>query len=813
MVQGRPAEARAAAGELWPAADEPPRALVTLAKSAARAGQGELAAGLMMQAVALAPADADLHFEFGLLLTALGWETEAEREFRETAGRVGDADRLDMADRLRQAGRMGEAAGLYRSELSGHDPCARAWWGLALIAGADGLTDRAVDLMERAVASEPNNSFYRQELGLALAAAGDLNAALNAFNAARIFDPEKPDIHNNIGHTLGRLGRLKEAEAAFREAIGIDPGCTKAHYNLGRLYQNMSRWDDASACYQNVLAILPGHAESYNNLGTVLYSKGEWDRAAACYRRAQSLAPDYAESFHNMANLLVKRSEDPGAAIPQARQALELRRDYTEAAVILLDACYRSCSWDNLSEIEANAVRLSRKDLEIRGWSPENPICTIRTSFDQAHHLALAKGWARKMAETAAGENLSFSFASRKKRDTPIRLGYLSRDFRDHPVGHLMAGLFGLHDRNRFETFVYSGGPDDGSVFRTRVERECDRLVDVKGWSARQIAEHIYQGGIDILVDLTGHSGGSMLPVCALKPAPVRVAYLGYLGTSGADFMDYIITDATVTPEDAAEFYTEKFVYLPHCYQINDHRQPISEKIFHRRDFGLPESAFVFMCFNNLSKIDPLLFKTWMDILTRAPESVLWLYQGNRAAVSNLKKEAARQGVDPERLAFSGRLPLPEHLARLKLADLALDTRMYNGGATTSNALWAGVPVITILGRHFVSRMTASALKAVGLPEAVTRDVSQYRDLAIQWALDPEKLQAIKEKLNQNRQTRSLFDTPRFVLHLERAFEKMWALRQEGRRPEPIDLRKHAETGGGQCILGSERIGSRLPSE
>jgi protein O-GlcNAc transferase len=351
-----------------------------------------------------------------------------------------------------------------------------------------------------------------------------------------------------------------------------------------------------------------------------------------------------------------------------------------------------------------------------------------------------------------------------------------------------MLNLFGLHHREAFGVYCYSYGPDDGSDYRARIQQDCDKFVDIRDLSHADAAKCICEDQIDILVDLKGYTKDSRLDVCALHPAPIQATYLGFPGTTGADFFDYVITDRIVTPQEHTPYYKEHFVYLPHCYQVNDHRQPISEKNWTKKDFGLPDESFVFSSFNHPYKIDPVMFDVWMKILRMVPEAVLWLLKGSKAAGKNLRHEAETRGVKPERLIFADRLPKEEHLGRMKLSDLALDTRVVNGHTTTSDGLWAGVPVITLMGTHFASRVSSSILTAVGLPELITHSLDDYETLAVRLTRNPEQLAAIRQKLTKNRLTQPLFDTPRFVMNLETAYREMWKMFVAGEKPQQINV-------------------------
>ncbi|RMD67904.1 MAG: TIGR03032 family protein, partial [Gammaproteobacteria bacterium] len=356
-----------------------------------------------------------------------------------------------------------------------------------------------------------------------------------------------------------------------------------------------------------------------------------------------------------------------------------------------------------------------------------------------------------------------------------LRIGYVSSDFRTHPTAHLMGGLLPLHDRKRFEVFGYSLRKDEGSPYRKRIMEGCDHFIDLDDLSDEEAARRIAGDGIHILVDLNGYTQHARPGIFARRPAPIQVNYLGFPGTLGAPWMDYIIADPFVLTEEEARYYTEKPVYLPECYQVND-RHPIAETGITRASQGLPEQAFIFCCFNAHRKIEPEVFHLWMEILREVPGSVLWLFREGDRSDAHLLEEAERQGIGRHRLVFSGFMEKSRHLERLRLADLFLDTFTYNGHTTTSDALWAGVPVITCPGESFPSRVAASLLRAVGLPELIADDPSAYRSLAIRLSRERPALSEIRSRLWENRLTHPLFDTGRFARHLEEAFLRLWGL-------------------------------------
>ena len=400
----------------------------------------------------------------------------------------------------------------------------------------------------------------------------------------------------------------------------------------------------------------------------------------------------------------------------------------------------------------------------------------------------MAQARSGETAKKMASLKTDFQMSGRRSPKPRITIGYLSSDFHNHATAHLMLNLFGLHDRKDFNVFTFSYGQNDESAYREKIKNDSDKFFDLQAAGHLEAAGKIFESGVDILVDLKGHTRYNRLEICALRPAPVQVTYLGFPGTTGADFLDYIITDRIITPEDQSPYYSEQLVYLPHCYQVNDHKQKISDAPFSRSDFDLPEKGFVFCSFNSNFKIEPVMFGVWMYLLKKAPDSVLWLFKSNDLAERNLKIEAQSRGVGGDRLIFAEKMPKDQHLARCRLADLALDTRIYGGHTTTSDLLWAGVPVVTMLGTHFASRVPASLLNAVGFPELITHNLEEYESLALRLSQNPGELAALRTKLTQNRKTEPLFDTPRFVRNLESAYHKIWARFLTGEMPRMIEV-------------------------
>jgi protein O-GlcNAc transferase len=439
-------------------------------------------------------------------------------------------------------------------------------------------------------------------------------------------------------------------------------------------------------------------------------------------------------------------------------------------------------------------ARLTQKALEKGGQAVEMPFLAFSLSDDPSHNLRVAASWADAISARVLGSSQPSEtryhdpYRVRANNKARITVGYLSADFKNHATAHLMLGLFGFHDRRHFKIIAYSYGKKDQSEFRHRIEGDCDRFVDIHLSTPQEAARTIASDGVDILVELKGYTEGGRPEICAYRPAPIQVAWLGFPGTSGADFLDYIITDKIVTPQEHAPFFSERFVYLPHTYQVNNNQQEIAEIKCQRQDFNLPPRQFVFCSFNEPYKMEPVMFEIWTKILQDVNHSILWLLAENRVTQDNLKKAAERNGISADRLVFAHKLPKDRHLARLQMADLVLDTRVVNGHTTTSDALWAGVPVLTLKGNHFASRVSASLLSAVGLPELITNSPADYEAQAVRLANYPDQIKSIREKLAENRLTFPLFDTAGFTRDLEKAYREMWRIYLQGKGPRQIEV-------------------------
>ncbi|HEX8204161.1 MAG TPA: tetratricopeptide repeat protein, partial [Isosphaeraceae bacterium] len=573
--------------------------------------------------------------------------------------------------------------------------------------------------------------------------------------------------------------------ASYRRALALKPDYAEAHKDLGIVLKEQGRLGEAADCCQRALALRPDFAEAYNSLGAVRAAQGAMDEARACFQRAVRLQPADAEAQANLAHTLAALGELEEAAASY-RRALQRQPGHLTALGRLIFLSQKLCAWHDLADLSRRALAAIDDDAALRGANPLPAFIALALSTPPAtarQQCRCAQALAERAERTAGRGGPPLAAARPRLASEMLSIGYLSGDFRDHAVAHLIAELFEAHDRTRLVVTGYSYGPDDGSPMRRRLERAFDRFVDLTEVPHADAARRIAADGVDILVDLQGYTLGARAPIVARRPAPVQVNYLGYPGTMGAAFIDYILADPFVIPPDQREHFTEKVVDLPGCFQVNDGRRAIDPRTPTRAACGLPPEGFVFCCFNNSYKIAPEVFSAWMELLGAVPGSVLWLLESNPIAPKNLRREAEARGVAAARLVFARRLPPSEHLARYRVADLFLDTSPYNAHTTASDALWAGCPVLTLAGATMASRVAGSLLRAVGLPELVTTSLAEYRDQALRLARDASLLAGLRARLLANRAISPLFDAGRFARNLETAYATMWANHRSGEPP------------------------------
>jgi predicted O-linked N-acetylglucosamine transferase (SPINDLY family) len=635
--------------------------------------------------------------------------------------------------------------------------------------------DEALESYNRAIELNPTDALAHYNRANLLKDRNLTDAALASYDQAVAVDPNYANAFCNRGAVLGLLNRPEEALASYNRAIELNPRDALAYYNRGDVLRVLKRLNEALASYDEAISVRPDYAEAYCNRGVLLQELDELDAALICYDRCIEINSGILQAHLNRGQVLVRMKQFV-AAIASYERAMALKPDSRFLLGTLRHAKMYICDWAGL---ELDIDRLAAGIEANAPVSAPMPILGLLSSLQLQRKAA--EIWVRE--ECAADDSLG-EIAPRPPSDK-IRIGYFSADFRNHPVSLLTAELFETHDRSRFEIIAFAFGPKVEDAVRARLERAFDRFIDVGEQSDLEVAETARRMGIDIAVDLGGFTERARTKIFALRAAPVQMSYIGYLGTMGAPYMDYLLADPTIIPVEEQHSYSEAIIYLP-SYQVNDSKRPVVERTLTRAELGLPETGFVFSCFNANYKITPATFAVWMRILQRVQGSSFFLYAGNEVAERNLRKEAHRCGVESHRLVFGKYLAQEDYLARFRAMDLFLDTLPYNAGTTASDALWAGLPVLTCAGRAFAGRVAASLLNAIELPELVTSTAAQYEEMAVQLAENPQQLAQIKQKLAQNRLTTALFDTRAFTRHLEVAYTMVDERRCAGLVPQTI---------------------------
>jgi protein O-GlcNAc transferase len=735
------------------------------------------------RAIAIAPDYADAHYNRAGLLADLGRHEEAAASY----GRA-IALRGDHFESHRGCARALAMLGKFEAALASHE---RA---LALVPDdLDARLERGVVLSELArhqealadyeavLAKRPDSVAALNNRGAALQELDRDAEAEACFARALALAPDDPKVHANRGAVLVKTKRYEEALVFLDRAIALAPADKNALYNSGYALQALQRPREAVSSYDRCLALAPRHVEALNNRGAALNEIKMYDEALASFERALALAPGHAQARFNRGNAQ-KGLGRFGEASASFEAALATGADLPYALSGIAECAVKICDWPRTASI---AAELASHVTD--GKSIVSPFTLMTYDTTPALQLAGAKAFAA--ARFPACKPIHGGVG----RHDRLRIAYLSANFNRHPMSHLMVNLFERHDRTKFEVTGISFGADDGSAIRARTVAAFDRFVDVGELGDRDAAQALRDLEIDIAVDIMGYTQDARPGIFAHRPAPLQVSYLGYPGTMGADFIDYIIADAIVVPPGEETFYSEQVVRLPDCYQVNDRERPIDETSARRAEAGLPERGFVFCCFNNNYKITAPVFDVWMRLLSNVDGSVLWLLRDNDAAAGNLKREARSRSVDPARLVFANRIEQPQHLARHRLADLFLDTLPYNAHSTCSDALWAGLPVLTCTGKSFAGRVAASLLHAVGLPELVTGSLADYAARALWLAEDQSLLGEIRKRLMENRLNCPLFDTDLSRRHLEAAYKRMWRSLRRGERPRSFTIEPEAD--------------------
>jgi len=646
--------------------------------------------------------------------------------------------KLALAKALMGLGRIAEAESYVNAVLvsSPHQPEAISLKTEILFSG--GEWDAGRTLIDQALAENPGQAQLWVAKSAILLATECYSEALAAAEQALVLEPEQLQAAINRIAALNGLHRFSEALSAIQELLECEASDWQIYANQGGALAGLERFEEAGQAFETARAL---------------------DRKALQLFRLR----------HEIYGVI------PDAAIPD----VDPRAEYLAFKLGRLERC----DWRDYEMVLSRTKALVEQCLAERWPAPLPPFKSLVLPLPLRLTAAIAGSHGEFLASSTVATRQRLAFTGPASTTSRLKIGYVSADFRNHPTAHLMRGLFRRHDRKRFEIYVYALCKDDNSDYYRQIKADAEQFVDLTDMTNADAASHIHRDGIHVLIDLMGYTAYARSEIFALQPAPVQVSYLGYPGTTGASFISYIIADPIVLPEDIQSYFTEKPVYLPECYQINDREQVIATTGIGRKDEGLPEAGIVFCCFNKSSKLDPLMFAVWTRILQQVPNSVLWLLASKPEVITNLRREAEDRGIAGERLIFAERLPKDRHLERHRLADLFLDTQFYNAHTTASDALWAGLPVLTCIGQTFQARVTASLLQAIGMPELITHSLEEYEALAVRLATQPIELESLREKLAYNRLRTPLFDTKRFTQHLERAYEVMWERYTQGLPP------------------------------
>lgn len=824
----------------------PPEAIQKAWQSFSRGERGQ-AESLCRSILAPYPEHAGALSLLGILMAQSGRAPEAVDLLGRAAARLPNepSAHQNYGSALRDAGRLSEALPCYDRALELAPGCAEAHYNRAVVLHGLGRFSEALAAYDRALALEPDHAAAHNNRGVTLQELELYQDAVTSYNRAIALKPDHAAAHNNRGTALLRIGRIERGLESAEKAISVRPDFPEAHNNRGIALQKLKRLDDAVASYDRAIRLRPAYAEAHNNRGTALRELGQLHEALAGFERALALKDDYAEA-HNNRGVVLRALRQFEEALASHQRAVTLRPDFAEAhlnhGAILhdlrrfpeaLESLQRALAadpqyvdaWRNqgltLRELgrpeEAlasyeRALELSPEDGFLEGVCrhARMQICDWNGRAADLEQLAAAIDCGRTVITPFAALSLfDWPRIQRKvagtwarqecrpakklpplpqyRRHAKIRVGYFSADFRNHAVSALAAELFECHASSDFELTAFALGPDVHDELRGRVERAFDRFIPAFESDDAQIAALARSLEIDIAVDLGGYTNGARPLVFAHRAAPIQVSYLGYLGTMGASFMDYLLADEVIVPPGQRRFYGEKIAYLP-SYQVNDSKRPVTDRVFTRVELGLPASGFVFCCFNASYKITPETFGSWMRILAAVPGSTLLLLGDNITTRQNLRREAVQSGIEPDRLAFAGRTAYGDYMARYRAADLFLDTHPYNAGTTASDALWMGLPVLTCPGEAFAARVAASIVTSAGLPQLVAADRADYERLAIELASDAGRLQEIRRVLAAARGGAPLFDTPQFARSLETLFRRMYERHHLGLLPEHLAL-------------------------
>ncbi|CAO2045810.1 unnamed protein product [Urochloa humidicola] len=806
-----------------------------LASAYTRKGRLNEAAQCCRQALAINPRLVDAHSNLGNLMKAQGFIQEAYSCYIEAlridphfaiawsnlAGlfmEAGDLDKALMyykeavklkpsfADAYLNQGNVYKALGMpqdaimcYQRALQARPDYAMAYGNLATIYYEQGQLDMAIRCYNQAIVCDPQFVEAYNNMGNALKDAGRVEEAINCYRSCLALQANHPQALTNLGNIYMEWNMISAAASFYKAAISVTSGLSSPLNNLAVIYKQQGNYADAITCYTEVLRIDPTAADALVNRGNTFKEIGRVNEAIQDYIQAARIRPNMAEAHANLASAY-KDSGHVETAIVSYKQALQLRPDFPEATCNLLHTLQCACDWENRDAMFRDVEEIIRRQIKMSVLPSVQPFHAIAYPIDPMLALEISRKYAAHCSLIASRFGLPPFVhpppvpVKAEGKHCRLRVGYVSSDFGNHPLSHLMGSVFGMHDRDNIEVFCYALSQNDGTEWRQRIQSEAEHFVDVSAMTSDMIARLINQDKIHILINLNGYTKGARNEIFALQPAPIQVSYMGFPGTTGATYIDYLVTDEFVSPSCYAHIYSEKLVHLPHCYFVNDYKQKNQDCLTpvcpHKRsDYGLPEDKFIFACFNQLYKMDPEIFDTWCNILKRVPNSALWLLRFPAAGETRVRSHAVARGVRPDQIIFTDVAMKNEHIRRSQLADLFLDTPLCNAHTTGTDILWAGLPMITLPLEKMATRVAGSLCLATGLgEEMIVSSMKEYEDRAVDLALNPAKLQALTNKLKEVRMSCPLFDTARWVRNFERSYYKMWNLYCSGRHPEPFKV-------------------------
>ena len=731
----------------------------------AQTNQFSKSVNFLSKALEIKPNDADCWTNYGNILQELKRFDEAITCYDKALCIKQDAEiYYNRGSALKKLKRFEESIASYDQAIR-INPDAEIYYNRGVILQEMLRFEEAIASYDRAISIKPhyieayyNKGFASQELRL-------FDEALSCYNQVIDIKPDYAEAYNNRGNVLKELNCLEEANLSYAQALSIKLDFAEAHHNRGIVLQELKRFEEALVSYDKAISIKQDFVGAYNNRGNVLKELNYLDDALASYAQAINIKPNYVEAHYNQ-GLTLQDLRLYDEAVASYENTFNINPDYKFIIGFIQNSKMLTSNWENF--YTTNSLILQKIDSNETVALPF-PLLSIIDTLSR-HQIC-----AEIYLQDKFPQNNKFGAIPKRLKKNKIRLGYYSADFHKHPVSFLTAELFEIHNKDKFEIIAFSLGSDVKDEMYDRLFKAFNQFINVRNKTDEEVALLSRTLEIDIAIDLCGYTSKSRTGIFAFRAAPIQINYLGYPGTMGANYIDYIIADQTLIPAKSNKFYSEKIIYLPNSYQANDRTRLISDKEFTKATLGLPEGAFVFACFNNNYKITPYIFDSWMRILNTIEGSVLWLAENHISAVTNLKKEAHSRGIEVNRLIFAKQMPsYADYLGRYRAADLFLDTFPFSAHTIASDALWGGLPLLTMIGESFASRVAASLLNAINLPELITTNQEEYEALAIELASNPNKLKVIRDKLGRNRLTTPLFDTPRFTKHIEEAYATVY---------------------------------------